>query len=112
VTVTVDSVTTGDASPTSAPHRVSLQATKSNAQIKFTPSGTMTAFEVRKSATVLEHIGNLIVPFTVKTAGATVRDFSSSAQQTVDIDASELTGGGDGDIDVTIYEHPLDGSWG
>lgn len=37
-TITIDSVTTGDVAPTTAPHRISNQAGKNTATVKFTPS--------------------------------------------------------------------------
>lgn len=37
-TVTIDSVTTGDAAPVTAPFRISAKATKSTATVKFTPT--------------------------------------------------------------------------
>jgi hypothetical protein len=109
VAATIDSVTTGDSAPTDPPHRISEQPGKRTATVKFTPSEEVTALEVRRGGEVLEHIGNLVVPFKVG-AGATVEDFSTGLQQTVEIDVDELPGEGTYDIDV--YEHPADGAWG
>jgi hypothetical protein len=108
VTVTVNSVTTGDAAPTTAPHRISQQSGKDQATIAYTPSTTVSALEVRKGATVLDHIGNLIVNECV--AGDTLADFSSAAQQSSVVDADDLVGP-DGDFDITVHEHVFDGSW-
>lgn len=38
--VSIDSVTTGDAAPTVAPHRISNKATKNLVTLKFTPTTT------------------------------------------------------------------------
>jgi hypothetical protein len=108
VAVTIDSVTTGDSAPTDPPHRLSEQPGKRTATVAFTPSEVVTALEVRLGDTVLEHIGNLVVPFTPG-VGATVQDFSSDAQQTVEIDVDDL--GGEGPHDIDVYEHPTDGAW-
>jgi hypothetical protein len=37
-TITIDSVTTGDVAPTTAPHKISNKATKDTATAKFTPT--------------------------------------------------------------------------
>lgn len=51
-TVTIDSVTTGDAVPTAAPHKISNKATKDTATLKFTPvqsgGGAVKAYMVRE----------------------------------------------------------------
>ena len=39
MTLAIDSVTTGDAHPSDAPHRISAHATKNQAVVKFTPPG-------------------------------------------------------------------------
>jgi hypothetical protein len=40
ITTTVDSVTTGDAAPTTAPHKISAQGGKDQATVRFTPTNS------------------------------------------------------------------------
>lgn len=46
MSLSLDSVTTGDAHPTAAPHRISAHAGKNTASVKFTPSGIVRAWRL------------------------------------------------------------------
>jgi hypothetical protein len=109
VTVTVDSVTTGDAAPTTAPHRISQQSGKETVTIAVTPSTVISALELRSGSTVLRRVGNLIVNECV--VGDTLADFSSDAQQVVELTADDFAALPDDDYELDIYEHVFDGSW-
>jgi hypothetical protein len=115
--VTIDSITTGDAVPSTTPHKISQQTGKDSAAVKFTPSTTVAAYELRiggvdqSTGTLIERAGRLQVGRFKCGAGKTVSSKTFKGQQTVAITYSESGGGADGTRTINVWEHPPDGGW-
>jgi hypothetical protein len=117
-TVTIDSVTTADAAPTTAPHKISNKATKDTATLKFTPTqsggGAVKAYMVREGGAT-PYTGTLLgrkglvcsdsetCSDTDPNKRCTEATTASGAQITEPITYSETGGPADGPQTVNVY---------
>lgn len=110
--VTIDSVTTGDAAATTAPHKISNKTGKSTATVRFTPSGgAINAYMVRLghitpyTGTLLGRQGLVCDEREPCSASLACSDYSSPSgtQIAEDITYAETGGPADGDLLVNVY---------
>lgn len=116
-TLTLNSVTTADAVPGTAPHRVSAQTGKDKATVKFTPTAAIRGYTIRlggtsyNTGTEIRKVGR-IQPGSGLRPGAGVRPSAYSSpggtQLTEVIDDSEL-GAGDGAKSLNLYGYDATG---
>lgn len=117
MSATIDSVTTEDAAPTTAPHKISAVSGKSTATVLFTPDRTITAWQIREGGTsvttgTLRKSGGQLVCGEFKCgAGKTLSSFSSSAQRSAVIDYSELAAGADGARTLNVWIKSADAAY-
>jgi hypothetical protein len=125
-TVTIDSVTTGDAAPTTAPHRISNKATKDTATLKFTPTqsggGAVKAYMVREGGAT-PYTGTLLgrrglvcsdsetCSDTDPNKRCTEATTASGAQITETITYAETGGPADGAQTVNVYASAGTDGW-
>lgn len=108
MSATIDSVTTHDGAPTTAPHKISNQSGKDSADVLFTPGRTIVAYEIRNggstinTGTLVEKAGRLVCG-RFKCGARRLSSFSSSAQQAVNITYAESGGGADGSRTINVW---------
>lgn len=115
----VVSITTGDAAPTVAPHKISAQATKDKATVVFESDRTVSAFRLREggsdqsTGTLIHRRGRLQCGAFKIGAGKKVSavTYASGADQTQVIDDSDLSAGADGSRTINIWQHVPNGAW-
>lgn len=123
--VRVDSVTTADAVPTSAPHKISSKAGKSSATVAFTVINTrISAYMIRMGGSTA-YTGTLLVrkgfvcsdgdpcSDTDPDKVCTDIDFPKDSQVTETITYAETGGPADGDQTINVWgTGPATGGWG
>lgn len=109
-TVTLDSVTTADAAPTAAPHRISNKASKNRVTVAFTVAGTgfIRAWLVRFGPTHLK-VGGQGMVCGVARCGAARSLARSLGAVSDDVDYPELPSSADGSYAVDVRAATDDG---
>lgn len=119
--VALDSVTTGDAAPTTAPHRISAVAGKNTATVRFTPT-TTDGLPIRAWRVVLNSsarnggrlVGNRGVVCGLDRCGAPGAMLLAAApgvQRTEVITYAEAAGLADGDYNVAVFAGSATEGW-
>lgn len=117
--VTIDSVTTDDAAPTAAPHRISNKSGRNTVTVKFSPvpaSGQVRYWSVRlggisrKTGTLLRSLGGVCG---ISVCGPDTRALllPFGAQVTVAEAYAQLPSSADGDYAVNIYAMNATSGW-
>ena len=113
------SITTGDAAPAVAPHKVSAQTGKDKATVVFESDRTVSAFRIREggtsqsTGTLIHRRGRLQCGSFKIGAGKKVSSvtYAAGADQSQEIDDSELSVGADGNRTINVWQHVPNGAW-